>query len=84
MPRQEVIETPAIVLAAGHASELVAAALRLPRMVVFLDAGAALGPHGLDVLELPLESTAIQLLLTLGVSFILFHGRLDLSLLVLE
>jgi potassium/hydrogen antiporter len=81
---QDVIETLAILLAAGVVSELVAGVLRLPRMVVLLGAGILLGPEVLDGLELPLESIGVQLLLTLGVSFILFHGGLGLSLSVLR
>jgi cell volume regulation protein A len=75
----DVIGTLAIVLAAGLVCEVVAGLLRLPRMVVLLAAGALLGPHALAVLELPLDSIGVQLLLTLGVSFILFHGGLGLS-----
>jgi NhaP-type Na+/H+ or K+/H+ antiporter len=76
---RDVIETLAILLAAGVVSELVAGVLRLPRMVVLLGAGVLLGPEVLDALDLPLESVGVQLLLTLGVSFILFHGGLGLS-----
>jgi cell volume regulation protein A len=43
-----------------------------------------LGPEVLDAVELPLSSVGVQLLLTLGVSFILFHGGLGLSLSVLR
>jgi len=75
---QDVIETLAILLAAGVFSELLADLFRLPRMVVLLSAGALLGPEALDAVELPLESVGVQLLLTLGVSFILFHGGLGL------
>jgi potassium/hydrogen antiporter len=84
MPAREVIEILAIVLAAGLVSELVAGALRLPRMVVFLAAGVLLGPHVLDVLAFELGSIGVELLLTLGVAFILFHGGLGLSLAVLS
>jgi len=75
----DVIGTLAIVLAAGLVCEIVAGLLRLPRMIVLLGAGALLGPHALAVLELPFDSIGVQLLLTLGVSFILFHGGLGLS-----
>jgi cell volume regulation protein A len=84
VPARDVIEILAIVLAAGLVSELVASALRLPRMVVLLAAGVLLGPHVLDVLDFELGSIGVQLLLTLGVSFILFHGGLGLSLRVLS
>jgi cell volume regulation protein A len=84
VPARDVIEILAIVLAAGLVSELIASALRLPRMVVQLAAGALLGPHVLEVLDFELGSVGVQLLLTLGVSFILFHGGLGLSLQVLS
>jgi cell volume regulation protein A len=84
VPARDVIEILAIILAAGLVSELVASALRLPRMVVQLAAGALLGPHVLEVLDFELGSVGVQLLLTLGVSFILFHGGLGLSLEVLS
>jgi cell volume regulation protein A len=80
---RDVIETLAIVLGVGLACGLVADALRLPRMVVLLGAGVLLGPSVLDAVDLELDSIGVQLLLTLGVSFILFHGGLGLSLNVL-
>lgn len=78
------IETLAIVLAAGIASELVASALRVPRMIVLLGAGALLGPYAIDAIDLPLDAVGVQLLLTLGVSMILFHGGLGLSVRMLQ
>jgi cell volume regulation protein A len=81
---RDVIETLAILLAAGLVSELVAGLLRVPRMVVLVGAGALLGPDVTGLVELPLDSTAIQLLLTLGVSIILFYGGLGLSFRVLR
>jgi NhaP-type Na+/H+ or K+/H+ antiporter len=53
-------------------------------MVVLLGAGILLGPHVLDAVDVPLESIGVELLLTLGVSFILFHGGLGLSFAVLS
>ena len=84
MAAQDVIEVVAIVLAAGLASDVIASLLRLPRMVVLLAAGALLGPHVLDSLDLPLDSVGVQLLFTLGVSLILFYGGLGLSIAVLR
>jgi cell volume regulation protein A len=81
---RDVIETLAILLAAGVVSELVAGLLRIPRMVVLLGAGVLLGPEVVEAVELPLDSVGVQLLLTLGVSFILFHGGLNLQLSVLR
>jgi potassium/hydrogen antiporter len=81
---RDVIETLAILLAAGLVAEVVAGLLRVPRMVVLLTAGALLGPDVADVLELPLDSAAVQILLTLGVSLILFYGGLGLAFSVLR
>ena len=84
MSARDVIEILAIVLAAGLVCELLGGFLRIPRMVVLLGAGILLGPHVLDAVDVPLESIGVELLLTLGVSFILFHGGLGLSLAVLS
>ncbi len=84
MSAQDVIETLALVFAAGLVSEVVAGFLRIPRMVVLLAAGAVLGPDVADLLDLPLDSVAVQILLTLGVSMILFYGGLGLSFAVLR
>ncbi len=84
MSTRDVIETLAILLAAGLVSEVVAGLLRVPRMVVLLGAGALLGPDVADVVELPPDSIGVQLLLTLGVSLILFYGGLNLSFSVLR
>jgi potassium/hydrogen antiporter len=81
---RDVIETLAILLAAGLVAEVVAGLLRVPRMVVLLAAGALLGPDVAGVLELPLDSAAVQILLTLGVSLILFYGGLGLAFSVLR
>ena len=71
-------------LVAGLVSQFVADALRAPRMLLLLAAGAVLGPSLTDAIDVPLDSTGAQLLLTLGVSFILFHGGLQLSTRVLS
>jgi potassium/hydrogen antiporter len=84
MTTRDVIEILAVVLATGLVCQIVAGALRLPRMVVLLAAGVLLGPHVLDILDFELGSIGVELLLTVGVSFILFHGGLGLSLGVLS
>jgi cell volume regulation protein A len=81
---RDVIETVAIILAVGIAADLVASVLRVPRMVLLLGAGALLGPHVIDGIHVPLDSIGIQLLLTLGVSLILFYGGLGLQFRVLR
>jgi len=79
MAVKDVILTIALMLGAGLVCELVADALRLPRMLLLLAAGVLLGPSVSGAIEVPLDSMGPQLLLTLGVSFILFHGGLQLS-----
>src|ERR671930_1049030 len=84
MSAQDVIETVAIMLGVGLVSKLAADFARLPQMLILLAAGALLGPSGLDAIDVPLDSLGAQLVLTIGVSFILFHGGLQLSARVLE
>lgn len=74
----------ALMLAVGLVADLVAGWLRLPRALLLIVAGLMLGPHGLDLLDLSLESAAVQLVLTLGVALLLFHGGLGLDLAVLR
>lgn len=81
---QDVILTIALMLAAGLACRLLADLARLPHMLLLLVAGICLGPAGLGAIEVPLDSMGAQLVLTLGVSFILFHGGLQLSVRVLS
>ncbi|MGH3065308.1 MAG: cation:proton antiporter [Gaiellaceae bacterium] len=71
-------------LAAGLLCQVGADALRAPRMLVLLVGGALLGPSVLDAIDVPLDSMGAEILLTLGVSFILFHGGLQLSTRVLS
>ena len=81
---RDVIETVALLLTAGLLSQLVAGLLRVPRMLVVLAVGALLGPEVAGALDLPLDSVAVQILLTLGVSMIIFYGGLGLSFAVLR
>jgi len=81
---QDVIQTVAIMLGVGLVSKLIADLARLPQMLVLLGAGAFIGPAALDAIDVPLDSLGSQLVLTVGVSFILFHGGLQLSARVLE
>lgn len=79
MQAQDVIEQVALLLGAGLVCRLAADLARLPRMLLLLGAGTLLGPSVAGALDVPLDSMGPQLLLTLGVSFILFHGGLQLS-----
>jgi len=84
MTAKDVILTLAVMLGAGLVSQLVAELLRLPRMLVLLAAGTLLGPSLAGAIDIPLGAMGAQLILTLGVSFILFHGGLQLSAAVLR
>jgi potassium/hydrogen antiporter len=52
-------------------------------MLLLLGAGILLGPSVSNGIDIPIDSVGAQLILTLGVSFILFHGGLQLSVAVL-
>jgi cell volume regulation protein A len=80
----EVIFTIGTMLAAGLIAQPIAGLLHVPHMLVLLVAGAVLGPSVADLIDVPLDSTGIEIVLTLGVSFILFHGGLQLSARVLR
>src|ERR671933_248653 len=71
-------------LGAGLAARLIADLLRLPHMLLLLGAGVLLGPSVSGAIDVPLKSMGAQLVLTLGVSFILFHGGMQLSVRVLS
>jgi len=81
---KDIIFTLGVMLIAGLVCQLVADTLRAPRMLVLLLGGTLLGPSVADVIDVPLDSTGAELLLTLGVSFILFYGGLQLSVGVLS
>jgi cell volume regulation protein A len=81
---RDVILTIGVLLTAGLAARVLADLIRLPEMILLLAAGALLGPAVLDVVDVPLDALGAQLLFTFGVSAILFHGGLNLSLAVLR
>ena len=84
MDVKDVILTLGVMLGAGLVCQLLADALRAPRMLFLLLGGAVLGPAVTDAIDVPLDSTGSEILLTLGVSFILFFGGLQLSTRVLS
>ncbi len=84
MDAEDVVLTIGIMLAAGLVVQPLADRLRLPRMLLLLGVGALLGPSVLDWIDVPLEAVGSQVLLTLGVSIILFYGGLQLSVRVLS
>ena len=81
---RDVILTLSLLLGAGMTARLLASVTGIPEVLVLVVLGASLGPHALDVVDVPLDTIGAQLLFTLGVSTILFHGGLNLSLRVLQ
>src|SRR4051795_3781962 len=81
---RDVILTLSLLLVAGLFARLLATLLHVPEIVFLLGLGALLGPSALDVIDVPLDSLAAQLVFTLGVSTILFYGGLKLSLAILR
>lgn len=84
MSVDEVIGTIALVVGVGLVARVLADFLRLPPMLLLIAAGAILGPHATGVIDVPLRSDGAQLLLTLGIAFILFYGGINLSARVLS
>jgi cell volume regulation protein A len=80
----DVLRDIGLVLGAGLLSVPLAAVLRVPLMVVLVGMGALVGPSALDLVESPLDGVGAQLVFTLGVSLILFHGGLGISLRVIQ
>jgi potassium/hydrogen antiporter len=81
---QDVLRDVGLILLAGVISIPIAVVLRLPVMVVLLVAGVVVGPSGLDLVENPVGGLGAQLVFTLGVSLILFHGGVGISLRVIS
>jgi hypothetical protein len=64
-----------LILGAGLLAQLLATLLRIPEMIVLVAVGALIGPSVLGIASNPLDEAGAQLIFTLGVSLILFHGR---------
>jgi NhaP-type Na+/H+ or K+/H+ antiporter len=67
---RDVILTLSLLLAAGMTAKLLATLTHIPEVLVLVVLGASLGPHALDVVDVPLDTIGAQLLFTLGVSSI--------------
>jgi cell volume regulation protein A len=81
---RDVILTLSLLLVVGLVARLLSTLSRVPEIVFLLGFGALLGPSALEVIDVPLDSLAAQLVFTLGVSSILFYGGLNLSLEILR
>ena len=52
----------------------------LPQVAIFLALGAVLGPAGLGLIELPLESESVEVIATLGLLLVLFTDAISVDL----
>ena len=84
MDVREVLRDIGLILGAGLLAAPIASLLRLPLMLVLVGVGALIGPSALGLVENPLGGLGAQLVFTLGVSLILFHGGLQISVRVIS
>jgi cell volume regulation protein A len=73
-----------LVLGVGAALQYVAQRTGIPDIALFLLAGIGLGPAGADLIDISVGSTANQLVLLFGASYILFDGGAAMRLAVLK
>lgn len=81
---QEVLRDAGLILGAGLVAAPLATLLRVPIMIVLLALGALIGPSALELVDNPVDGLGAQLVFTLGVSLILFHGGVSVSLRVIS
>jgi cell volume regulation protein A len=73
-----------IILAVGTFSGLIARALKMPDVAVFLLVGMLIGPAALGLINIKADSTINQFILIFGSSYILFDGGASIKLKVLK
>lgn len=73
-----------LILGAGLIAQFISTLLRIPEMILLVAAGALIGPSVLGLVSNPLEGIGAQLLFTLAVSMILFHGGTGISVRVIS
>ncbi|TAL00287.1 MAG: sodium:proton antiporter [Rhodospirillaceae bacterium] len=81
---QHLLLVCAIVLGAGAVLAYVANRIGIPDIVLFLLAGLGLGPAGAGLIDVGAGSTANQLILLFGASYILFDGGAVMRVVVLK
>jgi len=80
----QVLITFAILFVTGILAGKVAGYLKVPDVVLYLIAGIVIGPPGINLIAVPVESPVNQIVLTLGASLLLFHGGVGVSFGVLK
>jgi cell volume regulation protein A len=77
---EHVLRDFGLILGAGLVAQFVATVLRVPEMIVLVAVGALIGPSVLGIVDNPLQRVGAQLIFTVGVAMILFHGGVGISL----
>jgi cell volume regulation protein A len=77
---EHVLRDFGLILGAGLVAQFVATFLRVPEMIVLVAVGALIGPSVLGIVDNPLSGVGAQLIFTVGVAMILFHGGVGISL----
>ena len=81
---QQALLALAALLAVGSLTAAFARRVNVPDIALFLIAGVIIGPAGLEVIEVPANTTLNQFVLLLGASWLLFDGGAGLRFAVLQ
>jgi cell volume regulation protein A len=81
---EQILRDFGLILGAGLVAQFIATFLRIPEMILLVAAGALIGPSVLGIVENPLNGVGAQLIFTIGVAMILFHGGVGISLRVIS
>jgi cell volume regulation protein A len=81
---QDVTLTVSLILACGLVARLFGDLTGIPEIVLMVALGVLVGPSAMDVANIPVDSLGTNLILSVGVGFILFYGGLGLSVHVLH
>ena len=84
MEVEQILRDFGLILGAGLVAQFIATFLRIPEMILLVAAGALIGPSVLGIVENPLNGVGAQLIFTIGVAMILFHGGVGISLRVIS
>jgi cell volume regulation protein A len=81
---EHVLRDFGLILGAGLVAQFIATFLRVPEMIVLVAVGGLIGPSVLGIVDNPLNGVGAQLIFTVGVAMILFHGGVGISLRVIS
>ena len=84
MEVEHILRDFGLILGAGLVAQFIATFLRVPEMIALVAVGALIGPSVLGIVENPLDGVGAQLIFTVGVAMILFHGGVGISLRVIS